>query len=145
MPPVTTYAAEEGDPGEWLPCDEWTGPGSKLPRGCWSPIPGFLPYKYAYRWKVMKPEDQTVREVKAAEIEEDDEIVGVILNETMIKELAETYGQEDYVFIKDANTNQEYTRLQWRAKYGTDGLALCAIRDKRMKLKKPIQIGMIGK
>jgi hypothetical protein len=62
----------------------------------------------------------------------DDTIIGVVLNSELIESLVATWGP-NFFMIKDANSN-ELTPENWKAKYGTDGMGLVAIRNKRKEM-----------
>ena len=121
----------------WLPCVPWTGEERDLPRGGYSKIPGFDPVKLVNRWEVLDAEaEEGSRMVKAAELKPGDLIIGAKMNEKSIKRLVATYGPR-FVVLEEADPGLEsagYRKLtceQWHTKYGTDGLALWAIRNKR--------------
>lgn len=110
----------------------YTGDGSDLPIGgrCKVVKAGkpWGPELLAYRWLV----DDAKSEAGSKLVEEprsDDTIIGVVLNPNTFAAMQSTWG-ENFYKIKDANNN-EMTLAEWKAKYGTDGLALVAIRNKR--------------
>lgn len=115
----------------------YTGDGSDLPTGgrCKVVKAGkpWGPELLAKRWVVEDAEsDEGVKEKKSEELTVDDVIVGVTLNPKTIAADVATWGK-DFFMIKDAN-GVEMTVAQWKAKYGTNGLALVAIRNKRKEM-----------
>jgi hypothetical protein len=112
----------------------YTGEGSDLPTGGYCKIiragKPWGPELLAKSWTVTDAEsDEGVKEKKSAELTVDDTIIGVTLNAKTIKAIASTYGK-DFYLIRDANGTQ-MTLDAWQSKYGTNGLGLVAIRNKR--------------
>ena len=131
------------DFGEQTEGDDWldgglctyTGPGADLPTGGYCKIvkPGkpWGPELLARSWLVSDAKsDAGIKEVD--EPTKEDTIIGVNLNKNTIVAIVNQYGREFYK-IRDANGN-EMTLDQWQARYGTNGLALVAIRNKRYQL-----------
>jgi len=126
---------------KWLPCLPWTGEERDLPLGGISKIPGFDPVMLVNRWEVLDAESEAgSRLVKAAELKPKDLIIGARINERSVLELVSTYGPR-FIVLAEADPGLEIegakklTREEWHAKYGTDGLALWALRNKRFQKK----------
>lgn len=116
---------------EWLECIPWDGDEAKLPLGGKLPVPGLTPDKLVKRWEVLDAEaEEGSRKVKAAEIKPDDIIIGAEMNKAALGRLAASYGP-DCIKIKKAD-GPLVTWTQWQQEFGTDGLALWAIRDRRL-------------
>ena len=128
-------SADESD--EMLPggiC-HYDGPEADLPLGGYSKIPGWGPERAARKWLVASLEtDLGYIEKKTTELPQDDIIVGVELNQGLLAALVNTYGPRFYL-IKEANGGPLMTRQEWRQLFGTDGMALVAIRNMRQILE----------
>ncbi|HPM26314.1 MAG TPA: hypothetical protein PLD96_03155 [Methanothrix sp.] len=112
----------------------YDGPEADLPVGGYSKLPGWGPEKAARRWLVASPETELgYIEKKTRELSPDDFIIGVELHEGILGIYAETYGPKFYL-IRGANGGPLMTRQEWQQQFGTDGLALVAIRNKRQEL-----------
>lgn len=116
---------------EWLECVPWDGKEASLPVGGQLPVPGLTPEKLVKRWEVLDAEsDEGSRFVKAAELKPTDIIIGAEMNKKSLERLYNTYGP-GFVTIKRATGGPGITWEQWFKEFGTDGLALWAIRNKR--------------
>ena len=117
----------------------YSGPGSDLPVGGYSHIPGWGPERAAKCWLIADPEtDEGTRQKKTSELAADDIIIGVELHPGVISAMTETYGPGFYK-IREANGGPLLTAAQWREQFGTDGLALVAIRNMRKSLKEGLK------
>lgn len=117
----------------------YSGPGSDLPVGGYSHIPGWGPERAAKRWIVADPEtEEGTRQKKTSELAADDIIIGVELHPGVISAMIETYGPGFYK-LREANGGPLLTAGQWREQFGTDGLALVAIRNMRKILKEVLK------
>lgn len=115
---------------EWLECIPWDGMEKSLPLGGKLKVPGLTPEKLVRAWEVLDAEaDEGTRKVKTADLKPDDIIIGAEMSKPALARLAASYG--DFVQIKEAN-GVLLSWQEWQAKYGTDGLALWAIRDRRL-------------
>lgn len=115
-------------------CD-YTGDGFDLPTGgrCKVVKAGkpWGPEMLAYRWLVEDAKSEEGSKL-VEEPTEDDVIIGVILNPKTIAAEIANWGPT-FFMIKDAN-GVEMTLDEWKAKFGTDGLGLVAIRNKRKEI-----------
>ena len=112
----------------------YDGPEADLPLGGYAKFPGWGPEKAAQKWLVADPEtDLGYSEKKTRELSPDDFIIGVELHEGLLRMYAETYGPKFYL-IREANGGPLMTRAEWYKRFGTDGMALVAIRNKRQEL-----------
>jgi len=133
----------EGETGydEMLPgviC-HYDGPGSDLPLGGYSYFPGWGPERAAKRWLVADPETEAgTRQKKTSELGPDDIIIGVELHPGVISAMVATYGPGFYQ-IREANGGPLLTAAQWKEQFGTDGMALVAIRNMRKLLKEGLK------
>lgn len=117
----------------------YSGPGSDLPVGGYSHIPGWGPERAAKCWLIADPEtDEGTRQKKTSELAADDIIIGVELHPGVISAMIETYGPGFYK-LREANGGPLLTAGQWREQFGTDGLALVAIRNMRKILKEVLK------
>ena len=117
----------------------YSGPGSDLPVGGYSHIPGWGPERAAKCWLIADPEtDEGTRQKKTSELAADDIIIGVELHPGVISAMIETYGPGFYK-LREANGGPLLTAGQWREQFGTDGLALVAIRNMRKILKEGLK------
>ena len=112
----------------------YTGDGSDLPTGgrCKVVKAGkpWGPELLAKRWLVEDAgSDEGTKEKRSEELTVDDVIIGVTLNPKTIAAEVATWGP-DFFMIKNAN-GVEMTLDEWKAKFGTNGLGLVAIRNKR--------------
>ena len=125
---------------EWLECLPWDGLEASLPLGGKLKVPGLTPEKLVKAWEVLDAEaEEGIRKVKAADLKIGDIIIGAEMNKASLARLAASYGP-DFVQIKEAN-GKLLSWVEWQAKYGTDGLALWAIRNKRFGGNAPFKIG----
>jgi hypothetical protein len=128
--------------GNWLECLPWTGQEASLPLGYTVMIPGLDPSQFIKRVEVLDAEeDEGFRSIKKSELKPTDTIVGVELNEKSIKKIVDTYGG-DWLRVKGANAGENYNRLEWYNKYGTDAIELLAIKSLRgaqTGTKPPVQ------
>ena len=125
---------------EWLECVPWDGMEKSLPLGGKLKVPGLTPEKLVRAWVVLDAEaEEGCRQVKTADLKPDDIIIGAEMSKPALARLAASYGP-DFVQIKEAN-GVLLSWQEWQAKYGTDGLALWAIRDKRFGDNTPFKIG----
>ena len=116
---------------EWLECIPWDGMEKSLPLGGKLKVPGLTPEKLVRAWVVLDAEaEEGFRQVKTADLKPDDIIIGAEMSKPALARLAASYGP-DFVQIKEAN-GVLLSWQEWQAKYGTDGLALWAIRDRRL-------------
>lgn len=123
---------------EWLPCVPWTGEEKDLPRGGYSKVPKLLPESLVNRWEVLDAEaEDGSRLVKKADLKPGDLIIGAKMNQKSIERLEANYGPR-FMVLAEADAQMEtamLTREAWREKYGTDGLALWALRNVRFGRK----------
>lgn len=127
------YPLESGEDGagNWLECLPWTGQEKDLPLGYTTKVPGLDVMNLIKRVEVMDAEeDAGYREIKKSQMKPGDVVIGAQLNENTTKKIADTYGG-DWIRLKDANSGKNYSRMEWRQKFGTDGLELLAIRNLR--------------
>jgi hypothetical protein len=125
---------------EWLECLPWNGQEASLPLGGQFKVPGLTPEKLVKKWEVLDAEsEEGSRKVKAANLKEDDIIIGCEMNKASLARLAASYGP-DFVMLKKAN-GPLVSWQTWYDEFGTDGLALWAIRNKRFGNGKPFKIG----
>ena len=115
----------------------YTGDGSDLPEGgrCKIVKAGrpWGPELRATQGLVEAAEsDEGTKEKKSEELTADDVIIGVALNPNTIAAEIATWGL-GFFMIRDAN-GLEMTLDEWKAKYGTNGLGLVAIRNKRKEM-----------
>lgn len=116
---------------DWLECIPWTGMEKDLPVGYTTKVPGLNIIKFIKSVEILDGEsEEGSRFIKMAERKEGDIIIGVKLNEKSIERVVANYGPS-WIVLKHANGGKSYNRLAWRDKYGTDGLALLAIRNLR--------------
>lgn len=128
---MATDANGYDEDGNWLECLPWEGQEKSLPLGYTVMVPGLDPMKFIKRVEVLDAEeDAGFREVKPSELKKDDIIIGAVINENSTKKVADTYGG-DWIRLKDANSGASYNRMEWRDKFGTDGLELLAIKSLR--------------
>lgn len=121
----------EDSSGSWLECIPWTGQEKDLPLGYNTVVPGLDVMTLIKRVEVLDAEeDAGYREVKRSEVKHGDVIIGAVLNEKSTKKICDTYGGS-WIRIKDANSGKNYNRIEWKEKFGTDGLELLAIRNLR--------------
>ena len=117
----------------------YSGPGSDLPVGGYSHIPGWGPERAAKCWLIADPEtEEGTRQKKTSALAADDIIIGVELHPGVISAMIETYGPGFYK-LREANGGPLLTAGQWREQFGTDGLALVAIRNMRKILKEVLK------
>ncbi len=117
-------------------CD-YVGPADDLPVGGYCKIPFWDPSKAAFRWKVQDAEEEVGwKLVKASELTAESMIIGVVMNQNTIAEIVAQYG-ENFIQIRDANGGPFMIPKDWKAKFGTDGVALLALRNKRLELQGP--------
>jgi hypothetical protein len=117
----------------------YSGPGSDLPLGGYSYIPGWGPERAAKRWLVADQETESgTRQKKTSELGPDDIIIGVELHPGVISAMVATYGPGFYQ-IREANGGPLLTAAQWKEQFGTDGMALVAIRNMRKLLKEGLK------
>lgn len=124
----------------------YKGTGSDLPVGGYSAIPKWGPEKLAKRWIVEDTKcDAGIIEKRTPELTAEDIIIGVELNQNLIKYLIESspYGKNFYM-IREANGTELMNMEEWKTKFGTDGLSLVAIRNIRQILSNKRQITDIG-
>jgi len=125
---------------EWLECLPWDGSEKTLPLGGKLQVPGLTPERLVKRWEVLDAEaEDGSRFVKAADLQKDDIIIGAEMNKSSLGRLAASYGP-NFVQIKEAD-GKLISWEAWREKYGTDGLALWAIRNKRIGGNASFKIG----
>jgi hypothetical protein len=119
--------------GNWLPCLEWTGNEKELPLGGWIAIPGMKVSKFVYRWKVADAEEEQGYVLKkSSEIKKDDILIGAVINNKLYEQVIGGYGPNS-IRITLPNTTIQVNRMQWRDRFGTDGLELWALRVKRQE------------
>jgi hypothetical protein len=117
--------------GNWLPCLDWNGREADLPLGSSGSIPGAKIEKFVYRWKVLDAESEAgFALVKKDQLTAESIIMGAVMNNNSLELMRQTYGPR-YITIQPATGGPAITREEWRARYGTDGLELLAIRNKR--------------
>jgi hypothetical protein len=115
---------------EWLECLPWDQSEKSLPLGGKLLVPGLSPEKLVKAWEVLDAEsEEGSRKVKAVDLKPEDIIIGCEMNRAALARLATSYGP-GFVQIKQADGSL-LSWQEWQAKYGTDGLALWAIRNKR--------------
>lgn len=125
---------------EWLECVPWDGLEASLPLGGKLKIPGLTPEKLVRAWEVLDAEaEEGCKTVKTADLKPNDIIIGAQMSKPALARLAASYGP-DFVQIKEAN-GKLLSWQEWQSKYGTDGLALWAIRNKRFGDNAPFKIG----
>ena len=124
----------------WLECLPWTGNERDLPLGEWTSVPNFRSVNLVRRWEILDvEEDAGFREVKTAELKQDDTIIGAKINENSFNKLVETYGK-GFFKAKHAGSMAQYNRWEWKQAFGTDVLELEALKQIRMGLK-PFKVG----
>lgn len=117
---------------------EYTGPASDLPTGgYYKPVSTdgkpWGPERLAFRWKVSAPEEEAgILFVRTSELTAAMDIIGVVLNRNLIQEIVNTY-TDNFMQIADANGTKFMSPAAWKENYGTDGVALVAIRNKRFE------------
>jgi hypothetical protein len=112
----------------------YTGPGTDLPIGGYSKIPGWSPEKIAKSWIVIDAEsEEGITEKKTHELAKEDIIIGVMLNPKTLGAIVKTYGK-DFYKIKEADGIEFMTLDEWQERYGSNGLGLVAIRNMQRKL-----------
>ena len=85
--------------------------------------------------------DQGWKLVKTAGLTANSIIIGVILNQNLIKEVVAQY-KVNFFKIKEPDGAALMILSHWEAKSGTDGLAPVALINKRMELQGPgIHVG----
>lgn len=126
----------------WLECLPWDGDEKSLPLGGEIRAAGLTPERLVYRWIVADPESEEGSRLipPSAQIGSSDVIIGAVMNEKLIATLVSMYG-ERFALITDPSTGKKLTRREWYEKYGTDGLALLAVRNKKLGARKPFQLG----
>lgn len=140
----TTCTAEampgdENDTGEWLNCLPWDGEEKSLPSGGQIRVPGLAPEKLVRAWHVLDAQDdEGFREVD--KLQPEDLVIGARINEAAVAKLMSAYGPRAIV-IRPPGGGEMITREEWRGRYGTDGLALWAMRNARMRSKGPFVVG----
>ena len=125
---------------EWLECIPWDGLEASLPLGGKLKVPGLTPERFVKAWIVLDAaSDEGSREVPTYQLSSDDIIIGCVMNQKSLAKVAASYGP-DFVQIKEAN-GKLLSWQEWQSKYGTDGLALWAVRNKRVGDNAPFKIG----
>ena len=125
---------------EWLECIPWDGMEKSLPLGGKLKVPGLTPEKLVRAWVILDAEaEEGFRQIKTADLKPDDIIIGAEMSKPALARLAASYGP-DFVQIKEAN-GVLLSWQEWQEKYGTDGLALWAVRNKRFGDNAPSKIG----
>lgn len=118
----------------WLECVPWTGQEKDLPAGYTVKVPGLDPMKFVQKVELLDAEvDEGSRFVKVNELKKGDIIIGAKLNENSIKRVEANYGP-DWCRLKSANGGKNFNRYEWREAFGTDGLALLAVRNLRARV-----------
>jgi hypothetical protein len=114
----------------------YNGPGSDLPLGGYSKIPGWFPESIVKRVLVLDAttEEGTVWKTKS-ELKADDILIGVEQNQNSIKAIVDTYGK-DFYQVRDANGGPLMTLDQWQEKFHSNALGLVALRNLQAMLRK---------
>ncbi len=102
--------AEEID---WLQCIAWDGEEKSLPTGGQIRAPGVVIQDFV-KTIIKAPKSGAV--------------IGVVIDEDVYNAIVSTYGERGVV-ITESDSGNQLTRREWTDKYGTDGLALWAIRS----------------
>jgi hypothetical protein len=115
----------------WLECIPWTGQEAALPAGYTTMVPGLDVMTLIYRVEIMDAEEEAgYQTIKRSQMKPGMVVIGAQINENTTKKICETYGG-DWIRLKSANGGVNYNRVEWREKFGTDGLELLAIRNLR--------------
>jgi len=98
---------------EWLGCIPWTGEESALPNNGEIRCPGMNILDF-------------VKEVVRAPVS--NAVIKVVVNEDVYNTVVSVYGERGIVMC-EADSGNLITRKEWKDKYGTDGIALWAIKS----------------
>lgn len=122
---------DESQPGGICHYD---GPEAALPVGGYSYMSGWGPELAAKLWIVASAEAESgMAEKRTKDLSTTDFIIGVELNTALLAEISKTYGPKFYL-LREANGGPLMTATEWTSQFGTDGLALVAIRNMRQRL-----------
>jgi hypothetical protein len=97
---------------EWLECLPWNGEEKSLPLNGQIRAPGVVIQDFV-KTVIKAPKSGAV--------------IGVVIDEDVYNAIIATYGERGVV-ITESDSGNQLTRREWKDKYGTDGLALWAIR-----------------
>lgn len=119
---------------DWLQCIPWDGEEKSLPVGEQTRIPDFQAADLVRRWKILDvEEDEGYREVKRGELTPKDKIIGAVINEKAVAAVAVTYGPRFFV-ARVAGGDKMMDRGEWREAFGSDVLALQALKQIRQQI-----------
>lgn len=104
---------EGEDEGDWCGCLPWDGEEKSLPNNGQIRCPGMSILDFV-KDAVRAPSTNAV--------------IKVAINEDVYNTVVETYGERGVV-LAEADSGNFLTRKEWKDKYGTDGLALWAIKS----------------
>jgi hypothetical protein len=138
MPEVCDTSAEgqtqiEDPDGNFLPCIPWTGFEKDLPAG--GILPAGIMITDLVRWYIIldAQSDEGFKLVKPDEVTKNMKLINAVINEGSIRALGGSDSRR--ILITDPDGGKKLTRMQWyNAHCHSDGLALWAIRNKRMEL-----------
>jgi hypothetical protein len=99
---------------EWLGCLPWTGEEKDLPNNGQIRCPGMTVLDF-------------IHEVVRAPVS--NAVIKVVIDEDVYNTVIGVYGQRGIVLAESDGSNNLLTRKEWKDKYGTDGLALWAIKS----------------
>lgn len=115
----------------YLNCIPWDGSEKSLPAGVKTLIPQFSAISLVRSWEILDVDaDEGFRQVKPADIQPSDIIIGAVISEAAFSKVCSSYGKDALLFRR-ADTGKLMTRGDWIETYHMDPLELQAIKEGR--------------